>query len=159
MIVFTFSVLDKDSRERFFEGSLLLANVKSDVVFKIPFLIISNANVDFQAWDLQWRSYTTGNVFPTTRQVKLKRKKEFATTVFNPKHKAFIVHIATFSINSGDKVYLSKKTQIAHHKVDKALTKVSNKYADFVDIFSAKLAVELPQHTEINNYVIKLVDN
>ncbi len=53
MVVSTFSVSDKDGRKRFFEKSFLLADVKPDIVLGIPFLIMSNANVDFQAWDLQ----------------------------------------------------------------------------------------------------------
>ena len=53
MVVSTFSVLDKDERERFFKKSFLLADINPDVVFGIPFLTISNADVDFQARDLQ----------------------------------------------------------------------------------------------------------
>ncbi len=52
MIVSTFSVLDKNNRERFFEESFLLADVKPDIVLGIPFLTMSNADVDFQAQDL-----------------------------------------------------------------------------------------------------------
>ncbi len=52
MVIFTFSVSDKDSRERFLEKSFLLANVKSDVVLGMLFLTMSNANIDFQARDL-----------------------------------------------------------------------------------------------------------
>ena len=53
MVVSTFSLADKDGKERFFEKSFLLANVKPDIVLKMPFLTMSNANVDFQARDLQ----------------------------------------------------------------------------------------------------------
>ena len=52
MIVFNFSVLDKDSRERFFKGSFLLADVNLDVLLGMLFLTITNANVNFQARDL-----------------------------------------------------------------------------------------------------------
>ncbi len=52
----------------------------------------------------------------------------------------------------------SKKAQIAHLKVDKVSTKVPSKYADFADVFSPKLTIELPKHIEINNHVIELVD-
>ncbi len=52
MVVSIFSVSDKDGRERFFEESFLLADVKSDIVLQMPFLTISNADVDFQARDL-----------------------------------------------------------------------------------------------------------
>ena len=47
MIVSTFSVLDKDGKERFFEKSFLLADVKSNIVFEMLFLTISNIDVDF----------------------------------------------------------------------------------------------------------------
>ncbi len=61
MVVSTFSVSDKDRRERFFEESFLLANISPDIVLGMPFLTMSNADVDFQARDLQWRSYTTSS--------------------------------------------------------------------------------------------------
>ena len=44
-------------------------------------------------------------------------------------------------------------------KVDEVLTKVPSKYANFADVFSPKLVVELPKHIRINNYAIKLVDD
>ena len=94
-----------------------------------------------------------------TRQVKLIGKKEFIAVVLNLKHKVFVVYVATFSIDLGDEVHPSKKAQIAYLKADKVSIKVSSKYADFVDIFSPKLAVKLLEYTGINNYAIKLVDN
>ncbi len=67
MVVSTFSVLNKYRKERFFEESFLLADVSPGIVLGMPFLTMSNADVNFQAWDLQWRSYTTREVLPTTR--------------------------------------------------------------------------------------------
>ena len=52
MVVITFSVLDKDGRERFFEESFLLAEVKPKIVFGMLFLTMSNTDVDFQARNL-----------------------------------------------------------------------------------------------------------
>ena len=49
MIVSTVSISDKDDRERFFEKSFLLANVKPDIVLGMLFLTISNIDIDFQA--------------------------------------------------------------------------------------------------------------
>ncbi len=159
MIVSTFSVLNKDGKERIFEESFLLADVKPDIVFAIPFLIMSNIDIDFQAWDLQWKSYTSRNVFPTTRQVELIGKKEFVATALDPEYETFIVHIAALSVDSGGEVHPSKKAQIAHLKADEAPTKMFNKYADFTEIFSPKLAVKLPKYTRINDHAIKLVDD
>ena len=53
MVVSTFFLSDKDSRERFFEKSFLLANVKLGKMLTMPFLTINNADVDFQARILQ----------------------------------------------------------------------------------------------------------
>ncbi len=53
MVVSTFSVSDKDGRERFFEKSFLLADVSPNIMLGMPFLTMSNADIDFQAWDLQ----------------------------------------------------------------------------------------------------------
>ncbi len=52
MIVSTFSLLDKDGKERFFEESFLLADVRPDIVLEMPFLTMSNADVNFQARNL-----------------------------------------------------------------------------------------------------------
>ena len=53
MVISTFSVSDKDDRERFFKESFLLADVKLEIVFGIPFLTMSNVDIDFQARNLQ----------------------------------------------------------------------------------------------------------
>ncbi len=53
MVVSIFSVSDKDGREKFFEESFLLTDVRPDIVLEMPFLTMSNADVDFQARDLQ----------------------------------------------------------------------------------------------------------
>ncbi len=159
MVVSTFSVSDKDGRERFFEESFLLADVKPDVVLGMPFLTMSNADVDFQARDLQWRSYTTGDVLLTTRRVELIGKKEFAAAALDLEHEAFVVHVAALSVDSDDEVHPSRRAQIAHLKADEAPTKVPGEYADFADVFSPKLAAEFPKHMGINDHAIELVDD
>ncbi len=53
----------------------------------------------------------------------------------------------------------SRRAQIAHFKADETFSKVPSEYADFTDFFSPKLAIELPDHMEINNYAIELVDD
>lgn len=83
----------------------------------------------------------------------------FAITTLDRQHKAFVVHIATLSIDSGDKVYPGKKTLIAYLKADEAPTKVYSKNAEFIDVFLRKFAVELSVHMGINNYAIKLLHN
>ncbi len=159
MVVSTFSGLDKDGKERFFEESFLLADVSPDIVLGMPFLTMSNADVDFQARDLQWRSYTTGEVLPTTKRVELIEKKEFAAAALDPEHEVFVVLVAALGVDLGDEVHPSRRAQIAHLKADEAPTEVPSEYADFAEVFSTKLAAELPEHTGINDHAIELVDD
>ncbi len=150
---------DKDGRERFFEKSFLLADVKPNIVLGMFFLTMNNADIDFQARDLQWRSYTTGNVLPTTKQVQLIGKKKYAIAALDLEHETFVVHVAALSVNLGDKVYPLKRAQIAYLKENKAPSKVPSEYTDFTNVFSPKLAVELSEYTGINNHTMKLVDD
>ncbi len=53
MVVSTFSVSNKNDRKRFFKESFLLADVKSDIMLKIFFLIMSNIDINFEAQNLQ----------------------------------------------------------------------------------------------------------
>ncbi len=108
MVVSIFSVSDEDSREKFFEESFLVADVKLDIMLRMPFLTMSNADVNFQARDLQWRSYTTGDVLSTTRQVEFIEKKEFATAALDPEHEAFVFQVAALNVDSGDEIHPSK---------------------------------------------------
>ncbi len=52
MVVSIFFILHKNDRERFFEKSFLLTDIKSDVVLQMLFLTMSNIDIDFQARDL-----------------------------------------------------------------------------------------------------------
>lgn len=49
IIVSTFFILAKDSREMLFEQSFLLADIKLDIILGMLFLIMSNADIHFQA--------------------------------------------------------------------------------------------------------------
>ena len=42
---------------------------------------------------------------------------------------------------------------------NEAPTSIFIKYSYFADVFSPELALELPEHIEINDYAIELVDN
>ena len=53
IVVSTFSLSDKDDRERFFEESFLLADVKPEIILGMPLLTMTNTDIDFQGWDLQ----------------------------------------------------------------------------------------------------------
>ena len=86
-------------------------------------------------------------------------KKEFAVAAFDPGHEVFIVQIAALNVDSDDEMHPLRKAQIASLKADKTPSKVPSKYTDFADVFSPKLAAELPEHTRINDHAIELVDD
>ena len=62
-----FQVEDKLGKARFFQETFLLADISAKVVLGIPFLTLSNADVQFVERDLTWRSYTTAEALPTTK--------------------------------------------------------------------------------------------
>ena len=162
MVVATFSVIDQADRVRFFEKTFLVANVSPHVVLGMPFLTLSGADVDYPKRELRWRSYIIEEALPTTKRVKLVRKKEFTATAFHPRHKTFIVHVASFespsSTQEGD-VHLFRRAQIAALVANKAHTSISTEYSDFADVFSPELVSELLEHTGINDHAMELVDD
>ena len=120
MVVAAFSVTDQANRVRFFKETFLVVNVSPDVVLRMPFLTLSGANVNFPKRELWWRSYTIEEAFPTTKQVELVGKKEFAAAFLDPGHETFVVHVASLespsSTQEGD-VHLFYRAQIASIRV------------------------------------------
>ena len=50
---FYFFMLNKDGKKRYYKERFLLADINLDVILGMLFLIMSNADVDFQTWNLQ----------------------------------------------------------------------------------------------------------
>ena len=163
MIVAAFLVKNRANQVRFFEETFLVASVSPKVVFRISFLTLNEAHVDFSGQELRWRTYTTKETLPTTKYIKLVGKKEFAVVALDPKHETYVVHVGSVSSDALPSsslfdVYPFRRTQISSLIAEKASTKVLAKYLDFADVFSLDLASELPEHIGINNHAIKLVN-
>lgn len=56
-------------------------------------------------------------------------------------------------------IHPSWAAQLASLIADKAPVVVSAEYCDFADVFSPKSAVELSEHSEINDHPIELINN
>ena len=69
MVIADFQVEDKDGRSRFFKETFLVADTKFEVVLRMPFLKLSNADVSFGEKTLTWKSYTINKALSTTEQV------------------------------------------------------------------------------------------
>ena len=100
MVITAFSVTDEANWVRFFEKTFLVANVSLKIVFGMLFFTLSGVDVNFLDWELRWKTYTTKEVLPTTRRIKLVGKKEFAAVVLDPKSEIFVVHIISLSFNA-----------------------------------------------------------
>ena len=164
MVVAAFLMKDKAKRVRFFENTFLVTNISPEVVFRMLFLTLSGANIDFSSQKLCWRTYTTKEALSTTRRIELVGNKEFVAAPLDPKHEIYIVYVRLLISNlmpnsSPLDVYPSRRPQISGLIAEKALTKVSTKYSDFADVFSPDLTSKLPEHTGINDYAIELVDS
>ena len=94
MVIAGFQVEDKLSRVRFFQESFLLAETSMKVVLEMPFLALSNADIQFAEKELIWRSYTADEALPTTKRVELIDKKEFAKAALDEESETLVVHVA-----------------------------------------------------------------
>ena len=162
MVVAAFSVEDKANRVRFFEKTFLVANVSPEIVLGMPFFTLNGADVDFSGRELQWRTYTTKEVLPTTRCVKLVGKKEFAAAALNPEHETYVIHVASLSfalLITSFNVHPFWRPQISGLIAKEAPTKVFAEYLDFADVFSLNLATKLLEYTEINTHVVNLKED
>ena len=159
MLIAGFQVEDKLSRARFFQESFLLAETSMKVVLRMPFLTFSNADIQFAAKELTWRSYTTAEALPTTKRVELIDKKEFAKAALDEESETFVVHVAALEAPlAGMAIHPSRAAQISALIQDEAPTEVPPEYADYADVFSFDLAMELPENTGINEHAIELQD-
>ena len=159
MVMAGFQVVDKLGRARFFQESFLLAETSMEVVLGMLFLAFSNANIQFAEKELIWRSYTAAEALATTKWVELINKKKFAKAALDEESETFVVYIAALEAPlAGMAIYYSRAAQILALIQDKPPTKVPPKYANYADVFSFDLAMELPQNTGINKHAIKLQD-
>ena len=77
----------------------LLADLSMEVVLRMPFLTLSNANIQFAQKKLTWKSYITAKALSTTKRVEIINKKEFTKAALDKNVKAFVVRVASFSFN------------------------------------------------------------
>ena len=122
------------------------------VVLGMPFLTLSNADVQFAEKELTWRTYTTKKALPTTRRVEIIDWKEFAKAALDENVEAFVVHVS--SLRSKMTIHPAREAQLAL-LLTKEVT-VPVEYSDFADVFSEKSANVLPERTGANEHAIEL---
>ena len=80
-----------------------------EVVFRILFLIFSNANIQFAQKTLIWSSYTTSKDLPITQKVELIDKKKFTKVALDENIQAFVVRVPFLSLGLEMTIYLARK--------------------------------------------------
>ena len=155
MVLADFQMEDKLGRAWFFQETFLLANISAEIVLGMPFLTLNNADIQFVEKELTWRSYTTAKALPTTKRVKFIDKKEFAKAALDENSKTFVVYVTSFNLVLG--IYPDREAQIASLLTEEV--KIPDEYLDFIDVFSKKKALVLPERTELNEHAINLEDS
>ena len=105
---------------------------------------------------------------PTTKQVELIDKKKFVKAALDENSETFVMYVAALEVPlSGMTIHPSRVSQIfdsnpveiAALKQNEAPTKAPAKYPVFLDVFSEKEALVLPERTNLNEHAIKLEDD
>ena len=160
MVIAGFQIKDKLGKARFFQEWFLLGNISMKVVLGMFFLTFNNADIQFAEKEFTSRSYTTAEILSTTKWIKLIDKIEFAKVALDKEFETFVMHIAALEAPLSEMTIHSLwKTQILALIQDEAPTKIPPEYANYADIFSFDLAMELPKNTGINKYAIELHDD
>ena len=84
-------------------------------------------------------------------------KREFAAVTLNVDDETFILHVATLVKPTTMPIYPSCQAQVITLTSKKTGTPAE--YSDFSNVFFLDFAAELPEHTEINDHLINLLDD
>ena len=90
----------------------MLADTSMKVAQGIPFLAVTNEDIQFGAERLTWRSYTAVEALRTARRVELIDKYEFAKAAIDENSETFVVHFAALE-DSEPTVHLSWASLLA----------------------------------------------
>lgn len=71
MVLASIPIENKRERSRFFQETFLVAKTSMDVDLGMPFLTLSNSDVQFADRELTWRSYTPAEALPTTKREQI----------------------------------------------------------------------------------------
>ena len=72
-----------------------MVNITFEMILKMFFLKLSNADMSFSDETLMWRTYTINKALSITEQVQIIYKKNLVIVALDVNSKTFVVHIAT----------------------------------------------------------------
>ena len=121
------------------------------------FLTLSKADIRFIEQKLVQRTYMAVEALPTTKNVEIIDKKEFASVALNADNKIFVMHVAALAQSMTIPIYLFCQAQV--DTLTSKETEIPVEYSNFSDVFSSDFVAELPEHTRINDHPIDLLNN
>lgn len=137
IVLTSFQVKDKLGKARFFQKIFLLIDVSIEVILRMLFLILNNANIQFAKKKLTWKFYTIVKVLSTIKKIRIMNKKKFAKMALDKNIKGFVVYLTSFSLNKPTIIiHLARKAHIALF-ITKEM-QILAKYSNFLDIFQKR---------------------
>lgn len=67
MVIALFSMEDKKRKSRFFEESFLLADISINIALDMPFLTLTNDEIEFISYYTYWKTYIIAEIVPTIK--------------------------------------------------------------------------------------------
>lgn len=136
----------------------MLRDTSIEVVLKILFLALNNADVEFVGLiKLIKMLFTTTEALSTTKHIEIIDNNDFIKSALNDNLKIFIIYILALQVTKRT-IYLLWIASIATLQWDKVFTEVPAKYTDYMHVYLLDLAIELARNISINKYVIELVE-
>lgn len=99
MVIATFQEKDKAKKSWYFKEIFFVADIGMTVALNMSFLTLSNAEIYFANWELNWRLFITVEILLTIKRIELVERKEFAATAHGSNEKTFVVYVAISSFN------------------------------------------------------------
>ncbi len=108
-----FSLQNSLGKVWFCEETFLLADTSMEVVLRMLFLSLSNANVKFAELEkFTWRSYILAGALPITSWVELINKREFAKTVLDKNSETFVIYVSALELLTAMWIHPSRAPQV-----------------------------------------------
>ena len=123
----------------------------------MPFLTLSNADIQFARKELTWRSYITAEALPTTKRVEIIDKKEFTKAALDENVEAFVVHVTSLSLNSMP-IHPAREAQIALLVIEEVqIPALDENVEAFVVHMTSLSLTSMPIHPAQEAQIVSLV--
>lgn len=131
-----------------------MADINIEIILEMLFLSLSNVDMKFDIKQITWRRNTIVEIMPTLKQMELIDKVKFVKATLDNDTKIFIVYIGALENIRVDPL---KIPLLGILQSNKALIEVLDTYANYTDVFSPNLIMEISYYIKINKYAIELI--